>query len=150
MPRVFSASEELLPTIDNSALKLFDAAFTVSVAWLDDPAGRTLYDNAGVNSVKWQQRQLRDASNAIVYTWSTGIFSTAQTFSSTITNSTLTASSAVVSDGSKVLTSSATTATQIGYLSTTTSDVQVQIDALTASGLTLGQALALANGQTLT
>lgn len=44
----------------------------------------------------------------------------------------LTASRAVVTDGSKNLASSATTATQVGYLSTTTSDVQVQIDAKAA------------------
>lgn len=44
-----------------------------------------------------------------------------------ITNGSLSASSAVVTDGSKVLVSSATTAAQIGYLSTTTSDVQTQI-----------------------
>lgn len=40
----------------------------------------------------------------------------------------LTVSRAIVSDGSGVLTPATTTAAQIGYLSTTTSDVQVQID----------------------
>jgi hypothetical protein len=41
---------------------------------------------------------------------------------------TLTASRAVVSDSSGYLTTSATTAAQIGFLSTVTSDVQVQLD----------------------
>jgi hypothetical protein len=40
-----------------------------------------------------------------------------------------TASRALVSDGSGFISASATTATQVGYLSTTTSDVQTQLDA---------------------
>lgn len=51
---------------------------------------------------------------------------------------TLTASRAVVSDGSGYLTTSATTATQIGYLSGVTSDVQAQIDAIAMSGSITG------------
>lgn len=51
------------------------------------------------------------------------------TFSSgAITSSSLTASRAVVSDGSKVLTSSATTSTEIGYVNGVTSAIQTQID----------------------
>lgn len=41
----------------------------------------------------------------------------------------LTPSTAVVTDGSGFISSSATTATQVGYLSTTTSDVQTQLNA---------------------
>lgn len=45
----------------------------------------------------------------------------------------LTASRAVVTDGSGFISAATTTSTQIGYLSTTTSDVQVQIDAKQAT-----------------
>jgi hypothetical protein len=44
------------------------------------------------------------------------------------------ASTAIIADASGYLTSSATTATQISYLSTTTSDVQVQINGKAAKG----------------
>lgn len=64
----------------------------------------------------------------------------------------LTASRALVSDGSGVVSVSSVTSAQIGYLSTTTSDVQVQIDAkqatitgaattITSSNLTASRAL---------
>lgn len=50
----------------------------------------------------------------------------------------LTASRALVSDGSGVVSAASTTSTQIGYLSTTTGDVQVSIDAkLSKSGGTM-------------
>jgi len=69
---------------------------------------------------------------------------------------TITASKAIVSDGSGFLTASATTATQIGYLSALTSDVQTQINTkqatitgaattITSSNLTVGKAL-ISNG----
>jgi hypothetical protein len=47
-----------------------------------------------------------------------------------VTVADLTASRAVVTDGSKVLTSSATTATEIGYVNGVTSAIQTQIDAI--------------------
>lgn len=46
----------------------------------------------------------------------------------------LTASRAVVTDGSKVLTSSATTATEIGYVNGVTSAIQTQLNAKQAAG----------------
>lgn len=49
----------------------------------------------------------------------------------------LTASTALVSDASKNIVSSATTSTQIGYLSTTTSDVQIQLNSK-EPGITVG------------
>lgn len=55
------------------------------------------------------------------------------TFNS-LTLSNLTANRAVVTDASKKLVSSATTDVQIGYLSTTTSDVQTQINGKQAAG----------------
>lgn len=71
-------------------------------------------------------------SNAGVAAISTGVIVNADISASAaiaLTKlATLTASKAVVSDGSGFLTTSATTATQIGYLSTVTSDVQVQLD----------------------
>lgn len=50
----------------------------------------------------------------------------------------LTASRAVVSDGSGYLTISATTSTQIGFLSNITSDVQAQINAIAGAGTITG------------
>lgn len=44
----------------------------------------------------------------------------------------LTASKAIVTDGSGVITPSATTATQVGYLSTATSDIQTQLNSKVA------------------
>lgn len=56
----------------------------------------------------------------------------------------LTASRALVSDGSGVIGVSSTTSTQVGYLSTTTSDVQIQIDSkLNVAGGTMLGALIL-------
>lgn len=62
---------------------------------------------------------------------STGVqtFGGNKTFDGTITNNPLTASRAVVTDGSKVLTSSTATATEVGYLSGVTSGIQSQINA---------------------
>jgi hypothetical protein len=57
--------------------------------------------------------------------------SASPTFSGTVTTP-VTASRAVVTGASSELAASATTATQIGYLSTTTSDVQTQLDAKVA------------------
>lgn len=51
---------------------------------------------------------------------------------------TLTASRAVVSDGSGFLTTSTTTAVQIGFLSNVTSDVQAQINAIAGAGTITG------------
>lgn len=56
----------------------------------------------------------------------------------------LTASRALVSDSSGVVSAATTTSTQVGYLSTTTSDVQVQIDSKVAkAGDTMTGALIL-------
>ncbi len=52
----------------------------------------------------------------------------------TVNVSGLTASRAVVTDGSKNLASSATTATELGYVSGVTSSIQTQIDAIIAGG----------------
>lgn len=51
-----------------------------------------------------------------------------KTFIGTIENDTLTASRAMATDGSKVLVSSATTATELGYVSGVTSAIQTQIN----------------------
>lgn len=52
----------------------------------------------------------------------------------------ITASRAVVSDGSGFISPASTTSTQIGYLSTTTSDVQTQLDAKLAATTTVNVA----------
>ena len=52
----------------------------------------------------------------------------AATFGGSIQSNALTASRAVVTDGSKVLTSSATTATEIGYVNGVTSSIQTQLN----------------------
>jgi hypothetical protein len=63
----------------------------------------------------------------------------------------LTASRALVSDGSGVVTTSSVTSTELGYVSGVTSAVQTQIDAkLNLAGGTLTGSLVLANNPTLT
>lgn len=57
-----------------------------------------------------------------------------------------TASRAIVSDGSGFLVPATTTSVQIGYLSTTTSDIQTQLDAkLSLSGGTMSGAISMAS-----
>lgn len=58
----------------------------------------------------------------------------------------ITASRALVSDGSKNIVASATTSTQIGYLSTLTSNVQTQIDSKAAANAWTSQTAAIATG----
>ena len=94
-----------------------------------DTNTRILADANQFSAMDWSSRIVYQSDGSTnVWNWNTGTFSTAQVFSSTITNSTLTASCAVVSDGSKVLTSSATTATEIGYVNGVTSAIQTQIN----------------------
>lgn len=68
---------------------------------------RYLIDTSAQNSIDWQNRNLIDSSNATQLSWSTA----------GLTLSQLTASTVPYLNASKVLTSSAVTPTQLGYLS---------------------------------
>lgn len=95
-------------------------------------------------------RTLTGTSNQVVISNGSGVsgnptFSTPQDIHTgasptfvTETLSGLTASRAVVTDGSKVLTSSATTATELGYVNGVTSAIQTQIDSKMTNPMTTG------------
>lgn len=70
----------------------------------------------------------------------------AQIVATSITNIALAAGRAMVSGANQEETTSATTATQIGYLSTLTGDVQVQIDAKTPSTRTISTTAPITGG----
>ena len=115
----------LLPNIDWTAFRLNNSTTGAALDWED---GILYHTGDPAASLNWLNRQLiRSDGTTIDYNWQTGTFTPAQTFSSTITNSTLTASRAVVSDGSKVLTSSAVTSTELGFLSGVTGAIQTQL-----------------------
>lgn len=114
----------MLPEVKLSTFELYDSVASLSENW----SSRVLYATDGIlPTVNWGLRFLYNSGGGS-YNWETGTFSDAQTFSSTITNSTLTVSRAVVTDASKVLVSSATTATEIGYVNGVTSAIQAQLD----------------------
>ena len=134
------ARAAMLPEIDVPGKILYSPApFNESVNWgsryLADSSNAVTVDyenqvlKAGAASVSWGLRILaKSGLGGTAYDWQSGIFTPNQTFSGTITNSTLTASRAVVSDGGQVLVSSATTATEIGFVNGVTSAIQTQIN----------------------
>lgn len=81
-----------------------------------------------------------------IYDWATGLFATITQLATkqdtitggatTIASSNLTASKALVSDGSGKVAVSATTSTELGYVSGVTSAIQTQIDSKTAKIVT--------------
>lgn len=128
------------------------------IQWAD-PNGRFFYDQSANRSIGFQQRQLENVSGIATLDWNntqlldpgTGVnavqwgpggHSLGATNGTIILNFSqaanfpqLTASRAMVSDGSSNLTNSVTTATQLGYLSTATSDVQVQLNGKVSQSL---------------
>lgn len=122
--------------LTNSLTKVGDASIMVDVqnAKLQTTAGvQTLdwqnkytSDSGGATSVDWQNRILYDSGNAAQLTWST----------SGIALNTLTATTVPYLNASKVLTSSAVTPTELGYVSGVTSAIQTQLDAKQSTTLT--------------
>lgn len=114
------------------ALVVADAVLAVNsagtafeyVTQVSGPAGAaSSTDNA---IARWDGTTGETLQNSSVTISDAGVISCAGNI-----DSSLTASRAVVTDGSKQLVSSAATATEVGYLSGVTSAIQTQIDALT-------------------
>lgn len=115
------------------------------------------YVTLATNATLTQERVLTGTANQITITdngaGSTVVLSTPQnihigaspTFV-TETLSGLTASRAIVTDGSKVLTSSATTSTELGYVNGVTSAIQTQIDGKVGTSRTISTTAPLTGG----
>lgn len=84
-----------------------------------DYAARQLADSSELASLDWETRALIDAAAANQLTWSASGVAFPQ----------LTATTVPYLNGSKILTSSAVTPTELGYLSGVTSAIQTQINA---------------------
>ena len=99
-----SSQTDLQTALNGKATTSLNNLASVAINTSLLPAASGVY-NLGSSSFKWD--------NGFINSITTG----------------LTASRAIVTDGSSVLAPSATTSTQLGYLSTTTGDVQVALDA---------------------
>lgn len=88
-----------------------------------DFLNRLLVDVAGDTAINWANRTLYDASVGSQLSWSTsGVFLNQ-----------LTANTALALSGSKTITSSTTTSTELGYVHGVTSSIQTQLNALAPS-----------------
>lgn len=93
-----------------------------------DFLNRLLIDSAGHTSINWQSRSLFDTSASSQLSWSTsGVFLNQ-----------LTASTALVLNGSKVITSSTTTSAELAFVHGVTSSIQTQLNALGSSEFNAG------------
>ena len=117
----------LAVALDTGALYIFN---TGSSTWVLQTASTGI---AGPGSSVDSQIALFSGAggNTVKAATGTGVVSVA---SGVYSANAITASRAVASDGSGIPVASATTAAQLGYLSTTTSDVQTQINGKQASG----------------
>jgi hypothetical protein len=106
-------------------------AITASRALISDSNGIATHSSVTSTELGY----LSGATSALQTQINTKAPTVSPTFTGTITTP-LTASRALVTGASNELGASATTATQLGYLSTTTSDVQTQLDAKVAKTLT--------------
>ena len=122
-----SINQDLLPDSNNaralgSSSLIWSTAWASSLAYPSGPsislsAGRTVTSD-GNTSVHWANRTLNSSTATVQLDWSAGV-----AFPQ------LTATTVPYLDGSKKLTSSSVTPTELGYLSGVTSAVQTQLDA---------------------
>lgn len=90
----------------------------------------TLTANGGFTKINWGSGLLRDTTPSTQLSWTT----------SGVGLPKLTASRALVLDGSNIIASSGTTATELGYVSGVTSAIQTQLNAKRADAYTPGNA----------
>jgi hypothetical protein len=120
--------------VDFSNSRLQDASNGISIDW----ANRLLEDAGGNVSVDYQNRALKDSAAAIQLSWS----------ASGVEFNQLTASTVPYLSSGKVLTSSAVTPTELGYVSGVTSSIQTQFSGkLSLTGGTMSGAINMGSNQ---
>jgi len=130
-----SINQDLLPDADDTR-SLGSASLIWSTLWADSlvypsgpsislSVGRTV-DSSGDTSVHWVNRTLNSSSATAQLDWSAGV-----AFPQ------LTATTVPYLDGSKKLTSSAVTPTELGYVSGVTSAIQTQLNAKAADNVVI-------------
>lgn len=130
-----SINQDLLPSANNTR-SLGSSSLIWSTLWADSltypsgpsislSAGRTV-DSTGNTSVHWANRTLNSATATVQLDWSAGVALPQ-----------LTATTVPYLNGSKVLTSSAVTPTELGYVSGVTSAIQTQLNAKAADNVVI-------------
>lgn len=114
-----------------------------------------LTDNSDMASADWQNRVLKAANGSSSVDWanralSDGSVGPQLTWTSTgIGLPQMTISTVLYINGSGILTSSAVTPTELGYVSGVTSPIQTQLNAITANGTITGNGTAILSSGTI-